>query len=86
MVTQVKPTTGRFGLGAEVRVGRAVAALLPGAPGQVSNIRYDAQRAELEYEVRFESKELDRFFIPAHEDRFWFRFEQLEDLSGQLPG
>ncbi|MCM4082106.1 hypothetical protein [Paractinoplanes hotanensis] len=72
----------RFGLGVEVRVSPAVAALLPGSYGRICDIRYDATRGELEYEVRFAPAALERFYIPAGEDRFWYRPNQLEYHSG----
>jgi hypothetical protein len=68
----------RLGLGVEVRVSPAVAALLPGSYGHVSDIRYDAARGELEYEVRFAAADLERFYIPEGEDRFWYRLDQLD--------
>jgi hypothetical protein len=72
----------RFGLGVEVRVSPAVAALLPGSYGRICDIRYDATRGELAYQVRFATADLERFYIPAGEDRFWYRPNQLEYQSG----
>jgi hypothetical protein len=68
----------RWGLGVEVRVSPAVAALLPGSYGKICDIRYDAAHDGLEYQVRFAAADLERFYIPEDEDRFWYRPNQLE--------
>ncbi|MCO8271034.1 hypothetical protein M1L60_10560 [Actinoplanes sp. TRM 88003] len=80
----VQAVENRFAIGVEVRVSPAVAALLPGSYGTISNVRYDAASGELAYEVRFAPEDLERFYIPVGEDRFWYRPNQLEYHAGAV--